>query len=142
MAGPSARRGFTLVELVVAVALAALLAAVALPAYTQHLAAGRRADAVAALMQLQMAQERHHVNHGVYAGDRAALRGAGTAVSAQGFYDITLAPLPDAPGQGYVAEALPRANGPQSRDSECPRLTLTVRHGIATQGPHRRCWLS
>lgn len=142
MAALRCARGFTLVELVVVMAMAAVLAAVALPAYTQHLAAGRRADAVAALMQLQMAQERHHANHGVYAGDRAALRGAGTPVSAQGFYDIVLQPLHAAPGQGYVAEAVPRAGGPQARDSECPRLTLTVRDGIATRGPHRRCWLS
>lgn len=134
--------GFTLVELVVVVALVGLMATLALPAYTQHLAASRRADAVAALLQLQMAQERHHQHHGVYAGDRQALRGAGTVVSAQGFYDITLAPLPEATGQGYVAEAVPRAGGPQQRDSACPRLTLTVRDGVASRGPHRRCWIA
>jgi type IV pilus assembly protein PilE len=51
-------RGFTLIELIVAIAIVAILAAIAIPAYTSHVQKSRRADAKAELSLLAQAMER------------------------------------------------------------------------------------
>lgn len=130
---PSVRRGFTLVELVLVLALSGMLAAMALPAWQSYLLRAARADGAAALSALQARQERHHQTIGWYASSLAALGGA--AASPQGRYRIELVPR-DA--DAYVAHA--HAVGTQERDFECPTLTLDVRQGLVRTGPSARCW--
>jgi len=133
---PGRPRGFTLVELCIATAVVAVLAAVALPSYRGHLLQAGRVDAVSALTRLQAAQEQHRATHGLYAAQLGALRGLG-AVSPEGHYTVSMALAgPD----GYRATATVRASGPQAGDRECSALTLDVVQGFATPGPSARCW--
>ena len=60
-------RAFTLIELMVTVAIVAILAAIAYPSYTEYVMKGRRADAKAGLLSLQMAQEKYRANCTQYA---------------------------------------------------------------------------
>lgn len=129
------RRGFTLVELVVALAAVAMLAALALPSFAGRLTAARRADATAALERIQAAQERHRAMHGLYAAGLGALGQA--AMSVEGLYALSLEP---GPGEGYTAVARARADGPQHDDAACAEITLRVEQGFATHGPTLRCW--
>jgi type IV pilus assembly protein PilE len=127
-------RGFTLLECVVVCALVGILAAAALPSYLhQHLRAAR-ADAVQALGALQTAQERHRLQHGVYAADLAALPGLSSQTSS-GRYTLSLA---RSAAETYFATA--QARGVQTRDSECLALTLHVNVGFANTGPTATCW--
>jgi type IV pilus assembly protein PilE len=66
-------RGFTLVEVTVALALAALLAGTALPAYRGHVQPAGRLGAVDALTPLQPAQDRHRAAQGGHANGVEAL---------------------------------------------------------------------
>ena len=124
--------GVTLIELAVASAMAAVLAAMAWPAFDQQLRQGRRADATAALTKLQFAQARHHAAHGLFAPDLATL--AAAPRSAEGLYTIELRAEHD----GYAAVA--HAQGAQARDRGCERIELIVRDGFAHHGPSPRCW--
>jgi type IV pilus assembly protein PilE len=65
--------GFTLVEMLVVVVVAAILAAVAIPAYTQHVQRGRRSDAQRTISAITQAQERYRSNSSSYADDLAKL---------------------------------------------------------------------
>lgn len=127
------RRGFTLVETAVVLALVGLLTATAVPAWQGHVMRAARADAVSALTRLQIRQERHHETIGWYASSLAALGHATT--SAEGRYRIELVPR-DA--DAYVARA--HAVGVQERDRECLTITLEVQRGMARTGPSARCW--
>ena len=128
--------GHTLVELCMAVGVATVLAAVALPSYRSHQLQAGRVDAVAALTRLQMAQEQHRAAHGLYASQLSALRGVGGA-SPQGRYSLAMA-LTGA--EAYRATATARPDGPQAGDRECTALTLDVVQGFAQSGPSARCW--
>lgn len=128
-------RGFTLVEVMTACALACALAAVALPSYQQSLHQARRGDAVSLLGRVQAAQERHRAQHGFYTADLAALQLG--ARSEQGFYTLTV----ELSGpEAYRAVAAPAAGSPQAADARCPTLELSVAIGFAQQGPEARCW--
>ncbi|WGL18192.1 type IV pilin protein [Microbulbifer bruguierae] len=63
-----AQRGFTLIELIIVVAIIALLAGIAWPSYQEHVKTTRRADAQGALMALAQAMERHFTDKGTYSG--------------------------------------------------------------------------
>lgn len=130
------RAGFTLVELCVVLAVAGLLAAAAWPSFQSQLQRGRRADAVAALLRVQMAQESHRAHHGLYASQLQALRGAGAPRSSEGLYDIELA----GGGAGYEARAVARAGGAAAGDAPCATLRLQVHEGLAEFAPSAACW--
>ena len=59
--------GVTLIELIIGVAIVAILAAVAVPAYQDQMKSSRRADGQAALMGLAQAMERSFTEFGTYA---------------------------------------------------------------------------
>jgi type IV pilus assembly protein PilE len=128
------RQGFSLIESLVACAVAALLAGAALPSMQgQRLRAGRL-DAVAALTRVQAAQEQHHALHGFYASELGAL-GLINPNSPQGLYALSL--QTNGPG-AYHATATPV--GRQAKDRPCPALTLDVNQGFPTEGPSSGCW--
>lgn len=135
---PGRRRpGFTLVELCVVLAVAGVLVSIAWPSYQSQLQRSRRADAVAALLRVQLAQEQHRALHGLYAARLNQLAGAAASRSAEGLYDIEL--LPDGATR-YEARAVARAGGTMAGDTGCTVLRLQVHDGVAEHAPSARCW--
>lgn len=61
-------RGFTLIELVIVVAIVAILTAVAMPSYLSQVAKGNRQDAMGALVVFAQAMERLYTTDGTYIG--------------------------------------------------------------------------
>ncbi|MEY6434224.1 type IV pilin protein [Thioalkalicoccus limnaeus] len=59
-------RGFTLLELMIVVAIVGILAAIAYPSYQDHIRKARRADAQAALLELAQFMERHYTLNNSY----------------------------------------------------------------------------
>lgn len=131
------QRGFSLVEICIVLAIAGVLATVAWPSLQAQLQRGRRADGVAALMRVQLAQESYRAHHGLYAAQLTQLRGASASRSSDGLYDIELL---GHGGSHYEALARARAASAMASDSPCAVLRLQVRDGQAEFAPSLRCW--
>ena len=83
--------GFTLIELMIAVAVIALLAAIALPSYQSSVRKARRTDARNALVAVAQLMERHNTENNSYIG--ASLATWNKTASENGFYTIAF-PVP------------------------------------------------
>ena len=142
--GRRASGGFTLVETLIAVGIAAVVSGIAYPSIESQVLRARRSDGLASLMQAQLAQERHRANHRSY-GDLVAIGARPTSLS--GHYAIEVAA---SAADGY--ELIATATGRQARDTTCRTLRLIVAGGsvVYASGPdaaasnaavvNRKCW--
>ncbi len=137
--GPQRAKGFTLIELMIVVVVAGILASIALPVYQQHLMRSRRADAQKELSAISQAQERFRSNNPSYAASLAELN---YAVAGNSNYDYALSGVNTPPSfvGGYVLSATPKPSSPQARDTACSRLTLTMQAGRLDYGDDSACW--
>ena len=101
------RRGFTLIELMVVLAVAAILSAVALPSYQGQVAKGRRADGKQALVELAQKLERFYTERGTFAGVSLGGGGLYPAVSSGGYYSLAII---SQTVDGFTLTATPRGN--------------------------------
>ena len=85
---PRVSQGFTLIELMIAVAIVGILAAVALPSYQRSIMKGRRVDAKAATLDLAAREERYFSVNNTYTNSAVSL-GYATAASAGAFTVVT-----------------------------------------------------
>lgn len=85
--------GFTLMELMITVAIVALLASIAYPAYTGAVLKGKRAEGRAALVQLMQDQERHLTQTGSYMKFDAGATGSNGTIQA-GSSEVSGRPIP------------------------------------------------
>lgn len=83
-------KGFTLVELMIVVAIIGILAAIAYPSYVQYLQKSRRAEARAALSGAVQALERYYTERNTYATATLGTGGIFPNTSEHGFYTLTL----------------------------------------------------
>ncbi len=126
--------GFTLIELMVAVAVVGILAAVAVPSFMNAMRKSRRSEAYAALSAIQLAQERWRANQPLYASDLTSASPTGLALSARtpkNYYALTLS---DVTATGYTALATPVSGTSQVNDGDCAQLSVRVTVGNISYG--------
>jgi type IV pilus assembly protein PilE len=120
--------GFTLLELMIVVAVIAILAMIAIPSYSEQIRKGKRAEAVQAIGDLQLRQERWRAEHAAY-GTLAELSGTSLNSSLKN-YTLSVNDPPIA--SGYTITAT-RKND-LANDPKCGNFTMTVAAGVATKG--------
>jgi type IV pilus assembly protein PilE len=139
-------RGFTLIELMIALAVVAILAAIAYPSYTEHVIKTKRTEGRALLNRIAAEQERFFTARNQYAASVTAARPAGlglTATSEKGCYLAAVAVTNG--GMGYNLTAVPQnsaACGDQTQDTKCGTLginSLGVKTATGTLGA-AGCW--
>ncbi|WP_345194550.1 type IV pilin protein [Kistimonas scapharcae] len=109
--------GFTLIELMIVVAIIGILAAIAWPSYQDQVRQGRRGDGQALLMEILQAQERFYIDRATYTDNLTQLGYAAQQTSENGFYIVTAGACPG----GAVIAA-------------CVRLTATAQGAQVADG--------
>jgi type IV pilus assembly protein PilE len=98
-------KGITLIELLIVIVIIGILAAIAIPAYTNYMQRARRVDAKTALEQLRAAQEMWRAERGSYSLDLVELnKTMGGVPTISGDYGILLT---NTSATNYTGEAQP-----------------------------------
>jgi type IV pilus assembly protein PilE len=99
---PRASRGFTLIELTVAVAVVAILAAVAYPSYAAYVRRGKVVEALAELATVRVRLEQYYQDNRNYGSTASA---CGVAMPTQPSFSFACSWGPGATSQSFVVTA-------------------------------------
>jgi len=133
-------RGFTLIEVMIVVAMIGILAAIAVPGYSQYMTDGRRTDAISFLSEVAGEQVRYFSSNNRYADsmDELGYGDAATFVTPEGHYTVSVTN----PGSRarFMLTATPVADGRQAGDTECLAFTITDTGVKKNTGTNTDCW--
>jgi type IV pilus assembly protein PilE len=156
-ASPPRAAGFTLIELMVVVAIATILFAVAVPSYLSYIRQSRRTEARTAVLDLAGRQERFFSTNGAnYATTptQVGYSGAWPVTVGTGYYQVTVcAPanaactaglgMPNPPAApSYTVVATPVAGQSQVNDTQCTAFAVdsTGQQFASGSGGTAYCW--
>ena len=129
-------RGFTLVELMIVVVIASLLALLSYPSYREFAARAKRNEAKAALLQIATNQERAYLQNNTFTQNLQTLGFPTTPIftTQTGSYDIQVTA---ADAAGFTATATYKLGGTEA--TKCNSFTITGA-GVRTSAPDLDCW--
>ena len=132
LGGPERGRGFTLIELMIVVAIVAILSVIALPSYQNQVRKGRRADAKALMLDITQQLERRYTTDRDYTKLTAV---CGQSVSSPTTGDARYLLTPVCTASSYTVTATPQ--GGQASDP-CGTMSINT---IGTRTPSTDgCW--
>ena len=139
-------RGFTLTELIVAMVVATILIAIAVPGYNSYVRKARRTDAKTAVLDLASLEERFFSTSNSYSSTPSDLGFASTAAWPQtvgsGYYTVSVSNVSAATTTANATYTITAsAVGDQTNDQQC--LTFSVTQSgtqSATPDPNGTCW--
>ncbi|MBI4937843.1 MAG: type IV pilin protein [Nitrosomonadales bacterium] len=138
-AGSRAQRGFTLIELMIVVAIVGILALIAVPSYRQYVVKANRAAAESFIMSVTNKQEQYMLDARQYAATLALL-GMAAPEDVSKNYNITITNIGATPPT-YTITAVP-AGSQAASDTRCGSVSINQAgtKGITGTGTVAECW--
>jgi type IV pilus assembly protein PilE len=137
-------RGMTLIELMVVLAVVAILSTLAVGSYRQYVLRANRTDATGALLRIQVAQEKYFLQNNAYTTNVTALPPTGLGVSSptpNGFYTIAVTGDPNSTANIATSfQATATAIGAQTKDTSCLTLTINDQGQRSSAPSTTACW--
>jgi len=135
------QQGFSLMELLIIVAILGILVAIAIPGYNAYMEKTRRIDAISFLQEVAGEQVRFFSDNNEYAKsmDELGYGTGATVVSPEGHYTVSVA---NAVPTSFTLTAAPVDTSPQADDKLCASFTLdsTGLKGISGTSDVDACW--
>lgn len=133
-------RGFTLIELMIAITILAIIMSIAIPSYNQWVLESGRADAKGVLMQSAQTLERCFTRYSAYNDASCALSQGDTVMSENDKYQMTVTRVT---ANQFVLTAAPQ--GAQVNDTDCDNFTLNHQGQKGAKGGTdpavvKECW--
>jgi type IV pilus assembly protein PilE len=126
--------GFTLIELMIAIAVLGILLAIAIPSYFQYIREARRAEAQSDMLQIRLGMEKWRANHNSYS---STLSNAGFTDSNDYYnYDIPTATATAFTIRATAVTGKSQVNDVTGSGTSCTPMTLD-QSGAKT---HAACW--
>jgi len=117
------QKGFTLIEVLITVAIVGILGAVAYPSYSEYVTKSNRAEPQRELLELTNLMEQHFIDHRTYTDELTELGKSGdTYVTESGSYTIS-ATTADS-GTTFTITANIKTGSRQASDSECAMMSV------------------
>ena len=136
-------RGFTLIELMIVLTVAAIILAIAVPTFYAQLRKSRRSEIISQLGALALSQEQYRANNTTYATTANLTTFAGSAAMTATHYTITVTLDATNPERTYTLTATAKAGDDQLKDrsggTTCTPLTLVSTAGAQAKTP-TACW--
>ena len=128
-------RGFTLIELMIVIAILAIIVAVGYPSYMEHIKKSRRAEGMGQLLELADRMERAYSDGGTYP---TVISEVYVATTDGGFYTLSIV---SANNVSFTVSAAPTSLGRQN-DDKCETFTLTSlgQKSVTGSVPNSHCW--
>jgi type IV pilus assembly protein PilE len=142
------QRGFTLIELMIAVVVIAIIAAVGFPSYQEYVARGKRAEGKSALLRAAQQMERYYSLNNCYPSNTATCGSAASSAAALTAAGIQNFSGDQAAGSAYAisvtttAQAFTLTATPNYTDTKCGTLTLNNANAKGESGTEtvQNCW--
>lgn len=132
------KSGFTLVEMLIVIAIVAILAGIAYPSYMQYVLKSKRTEAQSTLIDIANRQEMYYLDHHQYATNLSTDLGfsANPFITENGYYRIETSSAKATADFTLTATAI----STQAADSECATLSITHNSTKSSSSGSDACW--
>lgn len=133
------KNGYTLMELLVTVAIVGILASIAIPTYKSYTIKTRRSEGRAFALEIMQRQEKYYTENNTYTTNLTQLGySSGTPTSEKGYYQVSAAAAADGIANNVILTAQPQGN--QATDTECGSFIINSNGSKTTSTSSATCW--
>ena len=131
--------GYTLIELLITVAIVGILASISIPSYNSYVMKSDRTEGKSFILEIMQRQEKFYNENNTYTTTLSDLGYAGaTATSEKGHYTVTATAGADGIADNVVLTAEPI--GSQARDTECGSFVMNSNGAKSVSTSATTCW--